>query len=110
MPSIIDRVTAHYEKEPEKIEVPEWPDENGTPTVIYAKPLTLSERQKLKKISDDDIELAAALLIMKAKDSKGEPLFTLDDKQKLMRNADSKVIVRISSRILGSEVKDAEGN
>jgi len=94
--SAIDRVTQHFDAlEVRCIEVPEWELE------VYVWPFTLAEKQKVyKKAQDDDLALMAYVLIEKAKDAQGNPLFTLEDKLKLMRHADVNVVARVAADIM----------
>jgi hypothetical protein len=48
--SIIDRVKTHFETlQTITIEVPEWKDEDGKPSVFYSEPLTLEEKNIIFK-------------------------------------------------------------
>jgi len=112
--SVIDKVVAHFEaKEIKKIEVSEWGDASG-PLLIYAKPITLAQKAKLARLSKNEasgLELLAYALIELAKDSTGNPLFTLEDKRKLMTNADPDVMARVAGELLNSDTLEiAEGN
>lgn len=103
MPSpIIERVKAHRENLGRKtIEVEEWPDESGQPTVIYAKPITLGElRRWYKGINGDDISVLVDVIIAKAEDEAGERMFTLEDKQPLLRIAEFSVVSRIAGEMM----------
>jgi hypothetical protein len=112
--SAIDRATHHFESQETKIiEVAEWGDEDGNPLIIHAEPMTLAEKNKLYKMArNDDLSLMVYCLIMKAKDTEGNKLFTLNDKKALMEKADSDVVARIAATILGGEasVQDQLGN
>ena len=58
------------------IEVDEWKDENGNPSVFYSEPLTLEEKNIIFKKSSNfqDLTVLVDLLIMKlqVKNDKGE--------------------------------------
>lgn len=98
----ITRATAHFKKlaaEPLEIRVPEW-DSEGELFTIYATPITLTERARLERISPNNFELAANILILKAKDEQGNALFTKDDKDDLMRRVSSQIIRRIANQIV----------
>jgi hypothetical protein len=99
----IERAKAHFNnQEIKSMEVEEWSDESG-PLVIYAKPLTLNETQKLYKLAkDDDLALLAYAIINKALNADGEKLFTLDNKQALMNNVDVAVLTKIGTWIMGT--------
>ena len=105
--SVIDRFKSHFETlQTTIIEVPEWKDEAGNPSVFYSEPLTLEEKNIIFKKSNNfqDLTVLVDLLIMKlqVKDEKGnlKKAFKLEDKFELRRNADSNVIATISNKIL----------
>ena len=105
--SIIDRVKTHFETlQTITIEVPEWKDEDGKPSVFYSEPLTLEEKNIIFKKSNNfqDLYVLVDLLIMKlqVKDEKGnlKKAFKLEDKFDLRKKADSNVIATISNKIL----------
>lgn len=109
MTNLIDRAKAHYKQlsgEPECIEVAEW-GEGESPAKIYYTPFTLSERMRLGKFSDGH-ELAAEILILKARDESGAPLFTREHKIELMKFVDSAVIARVAKAIMGSDEAGTE--
>ena len=100
---IIDRAKTHFENlGVQSIEVPEWKDEDGKPTVIYWNPITLSEKNKLFKKSDNmsDVSILADILIMKALDKNGNKVFTLEDKIPLMHKVDSDVLSKVASAMV----------
>jgi hypothetical protein len=107
--NIMDRVRAHFDaRETKIIEVPEWGDEK-TPLYIYCAPLTLAQKNRLYKMSkEDDLGLMVEALIMKAKDSEGNCLFTRADKPDLMRSSDPDVLIRVASAIMDSGSSDSE--
>ena len=83
------------------IEVEEWPDEAGLPTVIYAKPITLGElRRWYKGINGDDISVLVDVIIAKAEDEAGERMFSLEDKQPLLRIAEFSIVSRIAGEMM----------
>ena len=114
--SVIDRVKSHFETlQTTVIEVPEWKDEAGNPSVFYSEPLTLEEKNIIFKKSNNfqDLNVLVDLLVMKlqVKDEKGnlKKAFKLEDKFELKRNADSNVIATISNKILAeSSLEEAE--
>ena len=90
--SVIDRVKTHFENlRTITIEVDEWKDENGNPSVFYSEPLTLEEKNIIFKKSNNfqDLTVLVDLLIMKP-----------EDKFALRKKADSNVIATIANRIL----------
>lgn len=110
---IIDRARAHYAAHgAESLDVPEWGDEAG-PLRVYWTPVTCAERQKITNRYKDgqSQEALVYVLILKACDAKGNPLFSLDDKPALMNGVDVAVVDRIASAILTApSVDDMEKN
>lgn len=95
--SIIDKATTHYAKQERLIiHVPEWD------TDVHVLPMTMSEVNMMQKIASKkatNIEQAANIIIVKAKDKDGKRLFSLTDRDKLLQEADYKVVSRIAEKI-----------
>jgi len=111
--SILERAKAHFDKQDViEITIPEWEDEQGNPTIIYSKPLTLAEKRKLLKFAkEDDIEFVARLVILKALDKTGEPVFDLGDRMTMLNSVDPNVLTRIANKMTEARsVEDFEGN
>lgn len=111
--SILDRAKAHFDQqEVKRIEVPEWKDEDGNPTILLSEPFTLEERKKLNRASQEDsMEFVARLVIMKALNEDGSKVFDLSDKPSLMNKVDPQVLVRIAGEISSaSTVEEMAGN
>ena len=114
--SVIDRVKTHFETlKTITIEVEEWKDDNGNPSVFYSEPLTLEEKNVIFKKSNNfqDLTVLVDLLIMKlmVKNDKGEmkKAFEPEDKFSLRKKADSNVIATIANRILAdTQYEEAE--
>jgi len=102
---ILDRARAHFEgKGRKRIEIVEWPDDAGAPTVLFAKPMSLHEKNRIYKgAKKDDLAILVDAIILKAEDEAGEKLFTLEHKQPLLRAVDADVIARVGSEIIGSD-------
>ena len=105
--SIIDRVKTHFETlQTITIEVPEWRDEQGNPSVFYSEPLTLEQKNIIFKKSNNfqDLTVLVDLLMMKLliKNDKGDLVKAFDplDKLALQKKADSNVIASIANKIL----------
>ena len=100
----IDRAVAHFnDQDVKSLSVEEWGDESG-PLVVYAKPLTLNESQKLYRLSkNNELELLAYALIHKALDENGDKMFTMDDKHKLLNSVDVGVMTKVGSWIMGTD-------
>ena len=111
--SVLDRAKTHFEaKGLKRIEVPEWKDEQGKPTVLLSEPFTLDDQRKLLKFSDgDSVEFIARLVIMKAKNEDGSMAFDLSDKPVLMGKVDPAVVRRIADEISATpSIEDMSGN
>lgn len=109
MVKAIERAKAHFKQlldEPIEIAVPEW-SVDGDNFTVYATPLTLQDRVVLTRNNPNPVEMAANILILKAKDKNGEALFSKEDKPDLMRASASDVIKRIADAIVdGSNTGD----
>src|SRR5215471_3381114 len=108
----IDAAVAHFEAQGvRKMKVEEWGD-----LEVYWRPLTLFEKRKIFPAGKSvEQTVAADVLIHKALDKDGKPLFELADRERLMRQVDQAIVDRIVGRILGSAtaslsdaVEDAE--
>ena len=114
--SVIDRVKSYFETlKTITIEVQEWKDEHGNPSVFYSEPLTLEEKNIIFKKSSNfqDLTVLVDLLIMKLqiKNEKGDMIkaFSPEDKFALRKKADSNIISVIANQILAdTNYEDAE--
>jgi hypothetical protein len=100
----IDLVREHFASlGTKKIIVPEWK------LTIYATPMTLGEKNRLyKKSRENDMELLADILIMKATDENGAKLFTVEHKATLLNKAASDVVARVANAILSEDAPKLE--
>lgn len=107
----IDAALAHMQDLGTKhIDVPEWKIA-GAPLRVYWTPMTLKEREALFRGGDLKLTGYADVLIRKAMDEQGNPLFTLEDAPKLRGFVESGVIQRIAYAILAAPtIEDAEKN
>ena len=96
MSDILDKAKEHFQAIDRKIiYVPEWDQ------TIYSKPLTLADKRILtRNTKPDDVTMFADVLILKAEDKEGKKLYTLEDKQTLMRSVDPEIVARIAQQIL----------
>ena len=100
---LIDSAKSHFESlGVQHIEVEEWKDEAGKPSVIYWNPMNLSEKNKLFKKSENlsDVSILADIVVMKSLDKDGKKIFKLDDKMDLMTKVDSDVLSRIATAMI----------
>jgi hypothetical protein len=105
MSDAISRVKAHFDSlTPRTITVPEWGD-----LEIHATPVTLSERSRIYAGAEklDEHEVVCRILIHKAKDRDGKPLFTQADMPALLHHSDPTVVVRVASQIMAQGAPEA---
>jgi len=99
--SILDRAKAHFDSQGvKKIEVPEWPDEKGNPTILYSSPVSMNDRKVLRAAADgDESEFLIRLVILKCELEDGTKAFDLSDKPALMKKVDPAIIQRIANKV-----------
>lgn len=96
-----------------RIEVAEWGDDPEHPLVIYAKPMTLADKQHLRGWMEEfgQVEALANLVIRKAEDGDGKKLFTLGHKRDFMHEVDPDVVARIAGKMTAApSVAEMEKN
>ncbi|UES51571.1 hypothetical protein [Roseibium aggregatum] len=110
--SVIESAKAHLTRLGRKcIEVPEW-GPKGAPFLVYATPMTVGEREKIRQIGNaGSPEMFVDVLINKATDKEGQKLFTIDDRFDLTNKVDGSVVSRVALEILaGLSDEDLEKN
>lgn len=89
-----DAILDADDKRLDPVEIPEWPDENGNPGIVYVRSLTGTERDHYEQSTMamrgstviPKLEHARArLIVLTACDETGERLFTTDDVRALGR-------------------------
>ena len=97
------------------IEVHEW-GEDDAPLLIYSSAITAGDLKNIQRkhknfLNDMTIDGMVDLIILKAEDSEGKKLFTLEDKVYLMAE-DLMVISGIAGQMFGDidTIEDAEKN
>lgn len=111
--NVLERAKAHFDAQGLiRIEVPEWLDEKGNPTVMYSQPFTLADRKKLAKFAqEDDLEFIVRMVIMKCEDENGDKVFDLSDKPVLMNKVDPNIIAKISGQLTSTpSIEEQSGN
>lgn len=110
----IDRLKQHYDDlGMGSFEVPELPDENGDPMVIYFTPYTLGEQIKINNLANQKggTRLLAWQVIVKALDKTGEPLFTIEDLDDLVKNVQCDLLATIAIKCISTpDPEDTRGN
>jgi len=112
---VLARAVAHYEAtEVRHIDVPEWPDENGAPTVIFWRAGTLAQEDVIRARFEKTGSRAGLMvdtITARALDEDGNKMFTVADKPGLMKSADGAVVSRIYLAMeTGAGVEDREKN
>ena len=82
----------------------------GDEVVMWVTPLTAAERDRARKNarSDDANAFALQLLISKARDSDGQPLFTPGDVAALRNEVRDEDLQKLMLAVLGGEDEDQE--
>lgn len=95
-----------------RVEIPELAQPDGKPYAIWVSPMTILEQRELaRRYKDDPHSYLVGALIMKARDEKGDPVFTLDDKDTLMRRCPASLVQWMAAEISrSSTVEEAEKN
>ena len=101
----IDKLKKNTRLEPVKKEIQL---DNGETVVIYVTPLTAAERARAKTDarSEDPGEFALQLLIRKAKDSQGRPLFSPGDAAVLKNEIRDSDLQKMMLAVLGGEEEE----
>lgn len=106
---LLKRAQSHFKAmDPRRIEIPEWPDEEGNPSVIFSKPMTIADIDILKPFEDKK-EYDARLLVRKAITADDQPAFLAADLIALSKTTSAEVVSRLALAInlySGPEVED----
>lgn len=102
----IDRLMAAVDMAPQKRSVI-LPD--GSEFEFYCTPLTAAERETAMKAAKDDAQkFGLTLLVNKAKDEAGAPLFAPGDMAQLRRMLPTSVVDELMAQILGAKEEGEE--
>lgn len=84
--------------------------DSGDEVVMYVSPLTAAERERAKKDarSDDPGAFALQLLVRKARDSNGNPLFGPGDVAALKNEVRDSDLQKLMLAVLGADEEDEE--
>lgn len=115
MTDILDHARAHYQRmQNQRLEIPEWGDEDGKPAEVYFAPVTLRQRQKLNARAGDNNpgRTLALAVILFARKADGSPLFpdTAATLKSFENEVDPAVLARIGVAMLGTSEADDLGN
>ncbi|HZQ01416.1 MAG TPA: hypothetical protein VFB13_17860 [Reyranella sp.] len=83
-----------------KVEVPEWAVA-GQPTVIYFRPMTISEQFEISSYRSEDGPKYGMVrtIVLKALDSDGKRLFTVEHERVFLEQVSSDVVMRVATAI-----------
>jgi hypothetical protein len=85
---------------------------SGAELPIYVTPITLAQRKMAAKNAggeDDQLALNLQLLVMKAKDENGQPLFTVGQLPELRNEVDAGLVAELIGKIYaGRQADDVE--
>lgn len=114
--SILTQAINHYESQERLIiSIPEWGSKDN-PLEIHVFPMTMAEVNLIQRIARknaSNIEHAANIIIVKARDKNGNRLFKLEDRDALMQKVDYRVVSRIAESIEAkffSSIEEQKGN
>ena len=83
------------------IEVEEWGLTGKN--AIYSKPFNMLEKAKIfKGANDSDLNVLIDVIIAKSLTKDGEKMFTLEHRMKFKIKADTDIIARVASQIMGT--------
>lgn len=86
----------------QRIEVPEW-GEGNQPAQLYFKPMAALPIKTYSRLvmlgSEQTVEALVEMLILRALDSEGQPLFKLVDKTEMLRSISPVVVCDIIKRM-----------
>ena len=96
-------VKGHFESlETKIIEVPQWGLTGDK--AIYSKPFNMQEKAKIfKGANESDLNVLIDVIITKSLTKDGDKMFTLEHKMPFKLKADTDVIARVSSAIMGTD-------
>lgn len=109
-PALAGIVAHHAARESRVVLVPEWAVD-GQPLAIHVTPMTLAEQQRIREAGqrEGDAARLVQVLITKARDGEGKPLFTVADKVTLLTSCDPDVLARVVIEML-AETRSVEAH
>ena len=95
-------VKSHFDSlETKIIEVEEWGLTGKN--AIYSKPFNMLEKNKIfKGATDSDLNVLVDVIVTKALTKDGEKMFDLEHRMKFKMTADTDIIARVASQIMGT--------
>lgn len=102
--SLIDDLSASFDSQLTRIELPESAKEWGWPEVVYAKPFTMGDRKKIQRFIDSSqAEAYIRVVCMKLCDEEGNRALGDEDKFLLAKKTPAWLLAHIGDAILASQ-------
>lgn len=94
---VVDAIRTHFAADRRSLTVPEWTYPDGTPVTLYLGRVTVNDLLGAidKNPQGKAIERDVRLLVAKAEDAAGKPVFAQGDVHLLMSAADLGVLTRV---------------
>jgi hypothetical protein len=103
----MERIRRAYPTAPQRLVVPEFPDDAGNPLEIFYWPKTGLDEQKIDaREPKDGAERLVYTLILKAMDDQGRPLFQWGEARQLLQVMPYEVLARLVLIIMGARPND----
>ncbi len=109
--SILDRARDHFDAyKARPLAIPEWPDDKGTPTEVFVRPLSLGERRILdEKHGEDSAERMVTIVIRNVVDADDKPIFDELDRATLLKKVSASVLQRLALAASGVDLNELIG-
>lgn len=103
----MDRIKRAYPTAPQRLVVPEFPDDAGNPLEIFYWPKTGLDEQKIEaREPKDQAERLVYTLILKAMDDQGKALFQWGEARQILQVMPYEVLGRLVLVIMGVRPND----
>ena len=101
--SPMERVRKSYTSAPQRLLMPEWPDEQGNPMEIFYTPYTGLDDQTIDaREPKSGAERLVSRFILKAHDDAGRAIFRWSDATALLKDVPFDLLVRVVSAVMSS--------
>lgn len=98
----MERVRKAFQTAPQRLLLPELPDEHGQPLEVFYTPMTGVDEQTIEtRDPQSGAERATLRFILKARNDEGRALFRWDDLSVLMKEMPFGVILRVVNTVMG---------
>jgi hypothetical protein len=105
----MERVKRSYTSAPQRLLMPEWPDEQGNPMEIFYTPYTGLDDQTIDaREPKSGAERLVLRFILKAHDDAGRALFRWSDATTLLKDVPFDLLIRVVSAVMSTTPTVAE--